>query len=244
MPYTYTLTTVIPATPEEIYEAWLDTVAHSEMTGGEANVSGEVGADFSAWNEYITGRNIELVPGERIVQSWRTSEFSDDHADSVVTLTLEPVEEGTLLTLVHSNVPDEHRSYEEGGWESQYFEPMRAYFAKFDQAEAAEEPETPEPAAPEPPAAPQPPAEPRARPAAPPRTKKARAPQAAPKAKAAGAKKKKTKRAAPAKSKRQTARAGAKKSKKAAPKRAAKKKAAAKRTAAKRKSGARKRARR
>jgi len=242
MPYTYTLTAVIPATPDEIYEAWLDSVAHSEMTGGEANVSGEVGADFSAWDEYITGRNIELVPGERIVQSWRTSEFSDEHADSVVTLTLEPVEEGTLLTLVHSNVPDEHRSYEEGGWESQYFEPMRVYFAKLEQEEASEEPETPEPAAPEPPAAPQPRAE--ARPAAPPRAKKASAPRAAPKAKAAGAKKKKTKRAAPAKSKRKTARAAAKKTKKAGPKRAAKKKAAAKRTAAKRKSGAGKRARR
>jgi len=33
------------------------------------------------------------------------------------------------LTLVHSNVPDEHTSYEEGGWESNYFEPMKTYFS-------------------------------------------------------------------------------------------------------------------
>ncbi len=26
MPYTYTLTTTIPASPEEIYEAWLDSL--------------------------------------------------------------------------------------------------------------------------------------------------------------------------------------------------------------------------
>lgn len=137
MPYTYTLTALIPATPQEIYEAWLDSVAHSEMTGGDANISDEVGAEFSAWDEYITGRNLELVPGERIVQSWRTDEYDDEHADSTVTITFEETDDGTLLTLVHSNVPDDQRAYEEGGWESSYFEPMRVYFAR-------REPQTPE----------------------------------------------------------------------------------------------------
>jgi uncharacterized protein YndB with AHSA1/START domain len=130
MPYTYTLTTVIPATPQEIYDAWLDSAAHSAMTGGEANISDAVGAEFSAWDEYITGRNLELVPGERIVQSWRTDKFSDEHGHSTITITFEETDDGTLLTLVHSDVPDDQRNYEEGGWEENYFEPMRAYFAK------------------------------------------------------------------------------------------------------------------
>ena len=81
MPYSYTLSTVIPASPAEIYRAWLDSVAHSEMTGGEATMSDQVGADVSAWDGYITGRNLELVPGERIVQSWRTTEFDDEFED-------------------------------------------------------------------------------------------------------------------------------------------------------------------
>ena len=71
--------------PEEIYQAWLDSLAHSEMTGGEANMSDQIGAEVSAWDGYISGRNLELVPGERIVQSWRTSEFADEHGDSVIT---------------------------------------------------------------------------------------------------------------------------------------------------------------
>ena len=54
MPYTFTLTATIPASPEEIYEAWLDSLGHSEMTGGEANMSGEVGAEVSAWDGYIS----------------------------------------------------------------------------------------------------------------------------------------------------------------------------------------------
>ena len=130
VPYAFTLTTTIPASPQEIYEAWLDSVVHSEMTGGEASMSDETGAQVSAWDGYITGRNLELVPGERIVQSWRTTQFTDEHEDSVIVVTLDEVEDGTLLTLVHRNVPEEQTGYERGGWQEHYFEPMKEYFAK------------------------------------------------------------------------------------------------------------------
>jgi len=143
MPYTFTLTATIPASPEEIYEAWLDSLGHSEMTGGEANMSGEVGAQVSAWDGYISGRNLELIPGERIVQSWRTTEFAGEHEDSVISIVLTEVGDSTLLTLEHSNVPDDKRSYEEGGWQSNYFEPMVAYFTGLRGAMPAEPREKP-----------------------------------------------------------------------------------------------------
>jgi uncharacterized protein YndB with AHSA1/START domain len=129
VPYAFTLTTTIPASPQEIYEAWLDSVLHSQMTGGEASMSDETGSEVSAWDGYITGRNIELVPGERIVQSWRTTQFTDEHEDSQITITLQAVEDGTLLTLEHTNVPDMQRSYEQSGWQTHYFDPMKKYFA-------------------------------------------------------------------------------------------------------------------
>jgi uncharacterized protein YndB with AHSA1/START domain len=130
MQYAYTLTTTIPASAQEIYEAWLDSLAHTEMTGSEAVMSDKVGDEVEAWDGYITGRNLELVPGERIVQSWRTTQFTDEHEDSIITVTLEETEDGTLLTLVHSNVPKEQISYERGAWQKHYFEPMQEYFAK------------------------------------------------------------------------------------------------------------------
>jgi len=136
MPYRFTLTTTIPATPEEVYAAWLDSVRHSQMTGGEAIMSDQIGAAVSAWDGYITGRNLELIPAERIVQSWRTSEFTDEHEDSTVTVLLAAVGNGTLLTLDHANVPDEQTSYEEHGWQSNYFDPMVVYFAARDSAAA------------------------------------------------------------------------------------------------------------
>jgi uncharacterized protein YndB with AHSA1/START domain len=130
MRYAYTLTTTLPASADDIYDAWVDSRAHSEMTGAEATQSDEVGAAVSAWGDYISGHNLELVPGERIVQTWRTQDFTDAHEDSVITVTLEKVAEGTLLTLVHSNVPKEQTSYERGGWQEHYFEPMQEYFGK------------------------------------------------------------------------------------------------------------------
>ena len=130
MPYTFTLTTTFPASAQEIYDAWLDSRAHSQMTGGEASMTDEVGAEITAWDGYITGRNLALVPGERIVQAWRTTQFTDEHEDSIITLTLEEVEDGTLLTLVHSNVPEGQTGYERGGWQQHYFEPMKEYFAE------------------------------------------------------------------------------------------------------------------
>ncbi len=129
MPYAFTLTATIPASAQDIYDAWLDSDAHTEMTGGEAAMSDEIGAQVVAWGGYITGRNLELVPGERIVQSWRTSEFTEEHEDSIITVTLEKVAGGTLLTLTHSRVPDGQTSYEDGGWQVHYLEPMQDYFA-------------------------------------------------------------------------------------------------------------------
>lgn len=199
MPYTYTLTSILPASAQEIYDAWLDSLAHSAMTGGEATTSDEIGAEVSAWDGYISGRNLELVPGERIVQSWRTTEFTDEHGDSIVTVTLEDADDGTVLTLVHSNVPDEQRSYEESGWESKYFEPMKVYFDNLKQAAAGSPPKR---------AAPKVAAGKKAK-----KTKKAK--RAAPRAKASSGKQK-TKRVVAAKAKRKSGKSAKPSARKAA----------------------------
>ena len=58
--------------PEILYNAWLDSKEHTEMTGGQAVCSSETNGNFSAWDGYITGFNISLEPHKKIVQSWRT----------------------------------------------------------------------------------------------------------------------------------------------------------------------------
>jgi len=40
------------------------------MTGSPAHVDGDAGGAFSAWDGYIFGRNLELIPDQCIVQAW------------------------------------------------------------------------------------------------------------------------------------------------------------------------------
>jgi activator of HSP90 ATPase len=128
--YDFEQSDVIPASPTAIYETWMSSEGHTAMTGGEAVVDPRVGGTFTAWDDYITGRTLELEPGRRILQSWRTSEFTDREGDSHIEVLLEAVDGGTLVRLRHSGVPVDHRGYEDGGWRDNYFEPMKTYFAE------------------------------------------------------------------------------------------------------------------
>jgi activator of HSP90 ATPase len=130
MSYDFELVCELPAAPQAVYEAWLTSAGHSAMTGAKAKASKKVGAAYSAWDGYIVGRNVELDPGRRIVQSWRTTEFAAGVPDSTVTVDLTPSGAGTRLTLRHAGVPDGQTSYEDSGWREFYFEPMKAYFAR------------------------------------------------------------------------------------------------------------------
>ena len=123
----FTLSTIIKATAKQIYKSWLSTQRHSKMTGSPAYVSDKVGDTFKTWEGYITGKNIELVPYNRIVQSWRSSNFEDNEADSQIEVILTEHEGNTTLTLKHTNVPESGEHYKKG-WEESYFEPMRQYF--------------------------------------------------------------------------------------------------------------------
>jgi activator of HSP90 ATPase len=130
MTYEFKLSCALPASPEAVYDAWLDSERHSAMTGAPAKIGKRVGDPYAAWDGYIAGKTLELVPGRRIVQSWRTSEFSHGDPDSTITVELEPTKTGTRLTLTHSGVPDDQTDYEKGGWRDFYFSPMKAYFSR------------------------------------------------------------------------------------------------------------------
>ncbi len=123
----FIVSTLLPATPDEVYQAWLSSEGHSDMTGSPASVSAQVGGEFSAWDGYIHGKNLALRKGKRILQSWRTTEFSRDAPDSQIEITLEAVGRETRLTLHHTGLPPDGGQYEQG-WVESYFEPMKEYF--------------------------------------------------------------------------------------------------------------------
>jgi len=123
----FSVSSVINAPLETVFSAWLDSSTHSRMTGGAAKISPEAGASFTAWDGYIWGVNLEIEANKRILQSWRTSEFSDEEEDSRLEILFSEVDGGTEITLIHSNLPEHGEQYKQG-WQDHYFTPMRAYF--------------------------------------------------------------------------------------------------------------------
>jgi len=126
--YDFEVSDEITASPDDIFAAWMSSEGDSAMTGSEARIGPAVGDEFDAWDGYIHGRTLELEPSRRIVQSWRTTQFTDDHEDSKIEVLLDGRGDATLVTVRHSNVPVDQRGYEVGGWQKSYFTPMKAYF--------------------------------------------------------------------------------------------------------------------
>ncbi len=129
MSETIQLSTVLPAVPEDIYLGWLSSREHSAFTGSPAQIDPSLGGKFTAWDGYIWGTTLELSPYERIVQSWRTTEFPEDCPDSRLEVLLEAVEDGTRITLIHTEIPDGQGDSYYSGWEDFYFKPMVEYYS-------------------------------------------------------------------------------------------------------------------
>jgi activator of HSP90 ATPase len=127
---TITQKIVLPALPEEVYEALLDPKKHSEFTGSKATGKAIVGAKFTAWEGYISGRNLELEKGKRIVQEWVTTEWPEDYPPSRLEFTFKEVDGKTELTMVHSGIPTDQEEELKQGWIDYYWEPLKNYFEK------------------------------------------------------------------------------------------------------------------
>jgi len=122
------MSVTLPVSAIELYNAWLDSKKHSEFTGGEAHMSKRKNGKFTAWDEYITGTNIELQEGKFIKQAWRTQEFDGEAPNSIVEITFEERKGNTTMNLYHYNLQKGDGKKYEKGWEDHYFKPMRAYF--------------------------------------------------------------------------------------------------------------------
>lgn len=128
----FTISIILSATQEQLYNDWLNSAAHSAFTGGEAEIDPFEDGRFTAWDGYIEGVTLSLEPHSRIVQSWRTLEFPDEAVNSTLELRFEPQATGCKLTLAHSNMPSGDGAKYRKGWQEHYFEPMQRYYPTTD----------------------------------------------------------------------------------------------------------------
>ena len=114
------------ASPQRIYEALLDTKQFTAFSGLPAEINRETGGAFSVFKGHIIGRNLELVPNQRIVQAWRVVPWPEG-VYSIARFELKAQGSGTHLVFDHIGFPEGLHDHLAEGWDSNYWELLKKY---------------------------------------------------------------------------------------------------------------------
>jgi activator of HSP90 ATPase len=114
------------ASPQRVYEALMDVKQFTAFSGRPAEINREVGGAFTVFAGHIVGRNLELVPNQRIVQAWRAVTWSEG-IYSIAKFELKPQGSGTHLIFDHTGFPEELKDHLAEGWESNYWSLLKKY---------------------------------------------------------------------------------------------------------------------
>ena len=79
-------TVTFKASPHQVYDMLMDSKKHRALSGQPAKISRKVGGKFTAWGSHISGFNLALKPGQKIVQAWRATGWWPDHSQSPSTI--------------------------------------------------------------------------------------------------------------------------------------------------------------
>ena len=112
--------------PQRLYDALLDSQQFSTFSGRPAEIDPAVGGAFSLFGGHIVGRNVELVPNQRIVQVWRVVDWPEG-AYSIVKFELKVQGASTHLVFDHTGFPEGLRDHLAAGWEANYWALLKKY---------------------------------------------------------------------------------------------------------------------
>lgn len=116
------------ATMQRIYEVLLNSREFAAFSGAPAEIGREVGSAFTMFDGKIVGRNVELVPGRRIVQAWRPIDWNPG-VYSLVKFELSPQGSHAKVILDHTGFPEGTYDHLNIGWKLKYWDPLRKYLA-------------------------------------------------------------------------------------------------------------------
>ena len=119
----------LPAAPETVYREWTHPEAFAawmcprpaKATGIELDprVGGRlrIGIEEGATKFVVTGEYVEVDPPSRLAFTWRCSNWPDPDLNSLVIVTIEPLEGNrSLMTIRHTLLASELRLQHEAGW--------------------------------------------------------------------------------------------------------------------------------
>jgi uncharacterized protein YndB with AHSA1/START domain len=130
----------LSASPQRVYESLTDPEQFQKVTmlsaavtsgmvkSGSAQISKDVGGTFSLFGGVISGRIIELMPNERIVQAWRAADWPPG-VYSIARFELRSNGKGTKLVFDHTGFPAGAAQHLAEGWKGNYWEPLNEALA-------------------------------------------------------------------------------------------------------------------
>jgi activator of HSP90 ATPase len=114
-----------------LYGMYLDSRQHTKLTGNNtAKISAKEGAKFSAHGGYCWGKNLQLIKDKLIVQSWRAADWKKSDVDSTFILSFEQNKNDAVLTMTHTNLPDNQAAPLKEGWNEFYWRPWKKYLSE------------------------------------------------------------------------------------------------------------------
>lgn len=104
------------AAPKDIYSLLTESKKYGATTAHKAQIGRNVGDKFSTFDGQIQGINVDLVPGKRVVQAWRSVKFPKGIFSMATFLLSKTPRGGTELELIHRGVPKALIPEVEAGW--------------------------------------------------------------------------------------------------------------------------------
>ena len=93
-----------------------------------AEINREAGGAFALFGGYISGRQIELIQSERIVQAWRVGSW-EPGIYSIARFALVEQGTGTKIVFDHTGFPKGDGEHLAEGWTGNYWEPLEKFLA-------------------------------------------------------------------------------------------------------------------
>jgi len=116
------------ASPEALFEMYMDSKKHAASTGAPAKLSRKAGGAWRAHGGAIGGKNLLIVPGKKIVQAWRADFWKKDEF-SVLIMSFEKAPGGAVVEIVHVGVPQHDQKGVRNGWPAFYWKRWKKYLA-------------------------------------------------------------------------------------------------------------------
>lgn len=132
---------VFNASPRRVYQALTDAKEFDAVTrlsdavdllaapgAKPTSISHDAGGPFTLFGGYITGRNLEILRDERLVQAWRAARWQlGDY--SIVRFALSESGPATRLVLDHRGFPEGQGASLAYGWRVHYWEPLAKFLS-------------------------------------------------------------------------------------------------------------------